>query len=282
MLTPSLQHAKSKIVASRRISVARAPVVARGMILGARCQLRRTHTRVKSIADIIGTTRVWSERQGEVITIQMPQRPAVNGHANTSTVRHQFQQPLASARLRLSPATTKVKTIADRIGTNRVWSERQGRVITLQQPVIQPEEFMASQKAQWKQAPRVSGSDLLIARSQLRQVSSRVKSVVDLIGTNRVFSERQGKAITLLQPLLPAKPLAEVCPQPEAESPKPPICPSDTTKPAPPVAAVLAALVTLVKPAFDPCKPSPAQQLLAKHQGNLHSAAAELLQVASS
>jgi hypothetical protein len=196
---------------------------------------------VKSIADTIGS-RIYSERQGKIITLKTPkanQSLLAIKEALKETRRSTNKLPhredlldairtrrnirgwrvkskvqacdLRGAKASLKHVPTHVKTVTEVLGTDQVFSERQGKVITLKSPRIMqtcgasPSPTSSSYGGVWPHPSKwptyAKACDLRCTRSNLKPATTQVKSLQQYLGTNQIFSERQGKIITICQPV---------------------------------------------------------------------------------
>jgi hypothetical protein len=165
--------------------------------------LTPTQTYTRSISDVIGTNHVFSERQGKAITIQEPNKSRVSGHCLNPTQiwTRSISDDLKQAKHCLNPTQTWTRSISDVLGTNCIFSERQGKAITIQEPnksCVNP-----TQRSTRPENPIVDaiGKAIKQAKHCLTPTQTCTRSISDVIGTNHVFSERQGKAITIQEPL---------------------------------------------------------------------------------
>jgi hypothetical protein len=226
----------------------------------AKSALRSTCTCVRTVSDVLGTNCVFSERQGKMITLKEP-RPIRSKHDIKTT-------SLCHARSSLKPTCTKISSVTDVLGTNRVFSERQGKMITLKEPRRGPS------------SRDIKATSLCQARSSLKPMTTRVCSVTDVLQTNCVFSERQGKVITLKEPITQQAAfqaaseqlLGVLCPVLSSNKALNKACEDSLTN-------FLQILSQLTREAQGP-KSDPAQLLLAQHKGDVKAACIALMEAA--
>jgi phosphoribosylformylglycinamidine (FGAM) synthase PurS component len=197
-------------------------------------RLNPVSTKVKTLVQHIGTSRVYSERQGKMITLKTPK-----------TERKISGKTLSDQKRTLRHVTPNVKTWVEHLGTSQVYSESQGKVITLQTPVNNscdtqlcitftssatgkrhtvtlpagfdrieieiPKPTGQRVATKSKSAFKTIGSHLQNQKKKLRKVQTTVKNLVEHLGTNTIFSERQSKIITLKTPVDSSKSTSHAC-----------------------------------------------------------------------